>query len=52
MDLIAGTMTDTRARRDSVDFGITVFDAGAQFLVKEKSPIKGIQDIVGKRVGT
>lgn len=50
--LIAGTMTDTRARRDSVDFSITFFVTGAQFLVKEGNPIKGIQDIVGKRVGT
>jgi ABC-type amino acid transport substrate-binding protein len=31
VDLIAGTMTDTRARRDSVDFSITFFVTGAQF---------------------
>ncbi len=52
VDLIAGTMTDTRARRDSVDFSLTFFVTGAQFLVKEGSPIRGIQDIAGKRVGT
>jgi polar amino acid transport system substrate-binding protein len=52
VDLISGTMTDTRARRDSVDFSLTFFVTGAQFLVKEGSPIRGIQDIVGKRVGT
>ena len=51
VDLIAGTMTDTRPRRDSVDFSLTFFVTGAQFLVKEGSPIRGIQDIVGKRVG-
>jgi polar amino acid transport system substrate-binding protein/glutamate/aspartate transport system substrate-binding protein len=50
VDLIAGTMTDTRARRDSVDFSLTFFVTGAQFLVKSGSPIKGIQDIAGKRV--
>ncbi len=50
VDLIAGTMTDTRPRRDSVDFSLTFFVTGAQFLVKEGSPIKGIQDIAGKRV--
>ncbi len=50
-DLIAGTMTDTRARRDSVDFSLTFFVTGSQFLVKEGSPIRGIQDIMGKRVG-
>jgi ABC-type amino acid transport substrate-binding protein len=51
VDLIAGTMTDTRPRRDSVDFSLTFFVTGAQFLVKKGSPIKGIQDIGGKRVG-
>jgi hypothetical protein len=35
VDLIAGTMTDTRPRRDSVDFSITFFVTGAQFLVKK-----------------
>jgi ABC-type amino acid transport substrate-binding protein len=50
VDLIAGTMTDTRARRDSVDFSLTFFVTGAQFLVKKGSPIKGIQSIAGKRI--
>ena len=50
VDLIAGTMTDTRARRDSVDFSITFFVTGAQFLVKKGSPIKGIQNIARKRI--
>jgi ABC-type amino acid transport substrate-binding protein len=52
VDLIAGTMTDTRPRRDSVDFSLTFFVTGAQFLVKEGSPIRGIQDLAGKRVGS
>jgi len=52
VDMIAGTMTDTRPRRDSVDFSLTFFVTGAQFLVKDGSPIRGIQDIAGKRVGT
>ena len=51
VDLISGTMTDTRPRRDSVDFSLTFFVTGAQFLVKEGSPIRGIQDLAGKRVG-
>src|SRR5262249_8176903 len=50
VDLIAGTMTDTRARRDSVDFSITFFVTGAQFLVKKGSPIRGIKNIDGKRI--
>jgi len=52
VDLISGTMTDTRPRRDSVDFSLTFFVTGAQFLVKEGSPIRGIQDLAGKRVGS
>jgi ABC-type amino acid transport substrate-binding protein len=50
VDLIAETMTDTQSRRDSVDFSITFFATGAQFLVRKGSPIKGIQSIAGKRV--
>jgi polar amino acid transport system substrate-binding protein len=50
VDLIAETMTDTRSRRDSVDFSLTFFVTGAQFLVKRGSPIKGIKSIAGKRV--
>ena len=50
VDLISGTMTDTRTRRDSVDFSITFFVTGAQFLVKKGSKIRGIRDIDGKRI--
>jgi polar amino acid transport system substrate-binding protein/glutamate/aspartate transport system substrate-binding protein len=50
VDLIAETMTDTQARRDSVDFSLTYFITGAQFLVKKGSPIKGIQSIANRRV--
>jgi ABC-type amino acid transport substrate-binding protein len=50
VDLIAGTMTDTRARRESVDFSITFFVTGAQFLVKKGSPIKGLKNIDGRRI--
>src|SRR3989304_3995552 len=50
VDLVAGTMTDTRTRRDSVDFSITFFVTGAQFLVKKGSNIRSIKDIDGKRI--
>jgi ABC-type amino acid transport substrate-binding protein len=50
VDLIAGTMTDTPQRRESVDFSLTFFYTGAQFMVKKGSPIKSIADIGGKRV--
>jgi polar amino acid transport system substrate-binding protein/glutamate/aspartate transport system substrate-binding protein len=50
VDLIAETMTDTKERRESVDFSLTFFVTGAQFLVKKGSPIKDINSIAGKRV--
>jgi ABC-type amino acid transport substrate-binding protein len=50
VDLIAGTMTDTVERRQSVDFSLTFFYTGAQFMVKKGSPIKSIKDIGGKRI--
>jgi ABC-type amino acid transport substrate-binding protein len=50
VDLIAETMTDTQSRRDSVDFSLTFFATGAQFLVKKGSPIKNLQSIAGRRV--
>ena len=39
VDLIAETMTDTSQRREQVDFSLTFFYTGAQFLVKKGSPI-------------
>jgi len=50
VDLIAETMTDTRTRRESVDFSLTFFVTGAQFIVKKGSKIRSIKDIDGKRV--
>jgi len=51
VDLISGTMTITRARRDSLDFSAVFFVTGAQFLVKKGSPIRGVRSIAGKRIG-
>jgi polar amino acid transport system substrate-binding protein/glutamate/aspartate transport system substrate-binding protein len=50
VDLIAGTMTDTAERRQSVDFSLTFFYTGAQLIVKKGSPIKSVADLAGKRV--
>jgi ABC-type amino acid transport substrate-binding protein len=50
VDLIAETMTDTQSRRDNVDFSLTFFVTGAQFLVKKGSPIKSIQTVAGRRI--
>ncbi len=50
VDLIAETMTDTQSRRETVDFSLTFFATGAQFLVKKGSPIKGLQTVANRRV--
>src|SRR6266540_3545931 len=50
VDLIAETMTDTRTRRESVDFSLTFFVTGAQFIVKKGSKIRGIKDIDDKSI--
>ena len=50
VDLVAESMTDTRTRRESVDFSLTYFVTGAQFLVPKGSAIHGIQDVGGKRI--
>ena len=52
VDLITETYTDTRPRREQIDFSLTYFVTGAQFIVKKGSPIKGTKDIAGKRIGT
>jgi ABC-type amino acid transport substrate-binding protein len=49
VDLIAETMTDTQSRRESVDFSITYFVTGAQFLVKKGNAINGLK-ATGKRI--
>ena len=36
VNLIADTMTDTQSRRENVDFSLTFFVTGAQFLVRAK----------------
>ena len=51
VDLITGTMTITRTRRELVDFSIVFFVTGAQFLVKRGSPFRSVRDIAGKRIG-
>lgn len=51
VDLIAGTMTITRSRRESVDFSLVYFVTGAQFLVKRGGAVHGPRDVAGRRVG-
>src|SRR5207245_9075342 len=47
VDLITETMTDTKERREAVDFSLTFFMTGAQFRGKKGSPIKGMESIGG-----
>jgi ABC-type amino acid transport substrate-binding protein len=51
VDLIAGTATITRARRESLDFSTVYFVTGAQLLVKRGGSIRSGRDLAGKRVG-
>jgi ABC-type amino acid transport substrate-binding protein len=50
VDLLAETMTDTPERRKQVDFSIAFFLTGAQFLVKNGSPIRGLESLGTKRI--
>jgi ABC-type amino acid transport substrate-binding protein len=50
VDLIAGTATITRTRRESLDFSSVYFVTGAQLLVRRGGPIRGVRDLAGKRV--
>ena len=50
VDLIAETMTDTQSRRESVDFSITYFVTGAQFLVQKGNALNGLKATAGKRI--
>src|SRR2546423_11415026 len=49
VDLIAGTMTDTPQRRESVHFIPTLFYTGAQVPVQKGSSNKSINDLGGQR---
>jgi ABC-type amino acid transport substrate-binding protein len=51
IDIECGSTTYTRGRDETVDFTINFFFTGSQLLVKRGSPIKGIDDLVGRRVG-
>jgi polar amino acid transport system substrate-binding protein len=50
VDIVAHTMTITCARWKLVDFSTVYFDAGQRILVDKGSPIKGPQDLAGRKV--
>ncbi|HIC86951.1 MAG TPA: transporter substrate-binding domain-containing protein [Aquificae bacterium] len=50
VDLVAATMTAKVSRDETIDFSIIYFVDGAKLLVRKNSNIKGVEDLVGKRV--
>ena len=49
-DLIISTMTITPARREEIDFSDVYYKAGQSILVPKDSPIKGVDDLNGRKV--
>ncbi|MFN3929693.1 MAG: transporter substrate-binding domain-containing protein, partial [Thermoflexus sp.] len=52
VDIVASTMTINEERLKEIDFSIVYYVAGQSLLVPKNSPINGLQDLKGKRVGT
>ncbi len=52
VDIVASTMTINEERLKEIDFSIVYYIAGQSLLVPKNSPINGLQDLKGKRVGT
>ena len=50
VDLVAATMTITKARLQQVDFSDVYYESAQMILVPKNSAIKGIHDTAGKRV--
>ncbi len=51
VDLVIATMTITEDRLKEVDFSVVYYVAGQRLLVPQTSPIKGLVDVDGKKVG-
>lgn len=52
VDLLAASLTHTKAREAQLDFSLTTFVTGQTVLVKKSSGIKDVPDLAGKRVVT
>lgn len=50
IDIIIATMTITDERKQEIDFSDVYYHAGQSLLVHKDSPIKGIDDLAGKKV--
>lgn len=52
VDVILSTMTINEERLKEIDFSVVYYVAGQSLLVPKNSPIKGLADLKGKKVGT
>lgn len=52
IDIECGSTTNNSERGKQVDFAINYFYTGTRFLVKAGAPIKGVDDLAGKKVVT
>jgi|DewCreStandDraft_2_1066082.scaffolds.fasta_scaffold03501_3 putative glutamine transport system substrate-binding protein len=52
VDVILSTMTINEERLQQIDFSVVYYVAGQSLLVPKNSPIKGLADLKGKKVGT
>ena len=50
IDIECGSTTNTRERRERVDFSVTFFIARVRMLVRRDSGVKGYEDLQGRRV--
>jgi polar amino acid transport system substrate-binding protein len=50
VDIVGRTFTITCARWQQIDFSTVYYDSGQRILVHVTSPVKGLQDLNGKRV--
>jgi polar amino acid transport system substrate-binding protein len=50
VDIVAHTLTQTCARRRFIDFSTEYYQASQKVLVRSDSPVRGIDDLRGKRV--
>jgi aspartate/glutamate/glutamine transport system substrate-binding protein len=51
IDIVAATYIITEDRLKDVDFSVVYYQGGGRFLVRGDSPIKGLADMDGKKVG-
>lgn len=51
VDIECGNSSDTISRQKIVDFSLMTWVDGANFLVKGETPVKGLSELAGKKIG-